>query len=90
VYLEAMACGLPVVACEGSGAAEVVIPDENGLLVAPGKAADLATAIGRLLGDDAWREQLARQARSYVVSEHDSELCLDRLEKLYLNVVDAR
>ena len=33
VYLEAMACGLPVIACAGSGAAEVVREGENGFLV---------------------------------------------------------
>ena len=35
VYLEAMACGLPVIACSGSGAAEVVQPGENGWPVPP-------------------------------------------------------
>ena len=32
VYLEAMACGLPVIACAGSGVAEIVVEGVNGLL----------------------------------------------------------
>jgi glycosyltransferase involved in cell wall biosynthesis len=59
--LEAMSCGLPVVACKDTGADDCVVPEENGLLV-PGRDADaLADAI-------AWshhhREDLLRMGRS--------------------------
>jgi len=55
VYLEAMRAGLPVVALDGTAAAEIVVPGETGLLVRPDSrdrtVADLARALSRLLGD---------------------------------------
>ena len=50
VYLEAMACGLPVIGCSGSGAAEVITPGVNGLLVPPHDRDALAGALRSLLG----------------------------------------
>ena len=73
VYLEAMACGLPVIACEGSGAAEVVVPDNNGLLVPPGDLSALVNALRRLLSDPEGREAMGARAREYVLAEADSK-----------------
>ena len=90
VYLEAMACGLPVIACAGSGAAEVVIPGENGLLTPPGDVDALAAALHQLLVDAALRTTLGEQARRYVLAEADSRVCIRRLESFYANVIAAR
>jgi glycosyltransferase involved in cell wall biosynthesis len=87
VCLEAMACGLPVVACAGAGAAEVVMPGENGLLVPPGDAAALADALGVLLSKPALREAMAARNRQYAQDVADSQLCLQRLEAFYASVV---
>lgn len=87
VYLEAMACGLPVIACEGSGSAEVVIPGENGLLVTPGDARALAAALGSLLADAEEREAMGRRARTYAERNADSQACLRKIEAFYLDVV---
>ncbi len=83
VYLEAMACGLPVIGCSGSGAAEVVVPDENGLLIPPGDVNALVAALRRLLSNAAEREAMGARARCYVLREADSEVCLRRLEAFY-------
>lgn len=83
VYLEAMACGLPVIACEGSGAAEVVRPGENGLLVPPGDVPALTAALRTLLENSAQREALSRAARKMALEEACSRSCLRTLESFY-------
>jgi glycosyltransferase involved in cell wall biosynthesis len=49
--LEAMAAGRPVVASRTGGVPELVVPEETGLLVAPGDPDALAAAIVRVLSD---------------------------------------
>jgi glycosyltransferase involved in cell wall biosynthesis len=83
VCLEAMACGLPVVACDGAGAAEVVTSGRNGFLVPPGDSEALAERLGTLLADSQTREHMAAHARDDVQREADSALCLRRLEAFY-------
>jgi glycosyltransferase involved in cell wall biosynthesis len=86
VYLEAMACGLPVVACSGSGASEVVDNGQNGFLVPPHDVDALTGALRRLLADYELRDQMGARARRFVVAEGDSRVCLDRLESFYRQV----
>lgn len=86
VYLEAMACGLPVIACSGSGASEVVRPGENGLLVPPGDVGSLAAALRELLSDPERRVSMGRTARRYVEAEADGRDCIRRLERFYADV----
>ena len=90
VYLEAMACGLPVIACAGSGAAEIVEHGERGLLVSPGDMESLVQALRRLLSDAAAREAMGARARDYVLAEADSEVCLGRIEAFYRAVTAGR
>lgn len=69
VTLEAMACGLPVVAAQATGAMSLVSDGENGLLVGPGDAAGFAAAVARIIGDAALRSGMgadgARRALAY-------------------------
>jgi glycosyltransferase involved in cell wall biosynthesis len=64
--LEAMACGLPVVATPVSGTAELVRHGENGLLVPSADPASLARAILRLMADESLREAQGREGRRLV------------------------
>ena len=63
VYVEAMACGCPVVASTSGGAAEAVTDGQTGILVPPGDVDATATAIDRLLADRDLRLQMGRAAR---------------------------
>lgn len=86
VYLEAMACGVPVVACSGSGVEETVDAD-CGMLVPPGDIDALADALLRLLRDPDLRERLGRAGRKRALAM-DSEACVDRIEAYYESVLE--
>jgi len=90
VYLEAMACGLPAVACSGSGAAEVVRHGENGMLIAPDDAEALVEAIDQLLSDPTERAAMGARARQSVLTTADSGDCLKKIESFYASVIVGR
>jgi len=66
--LEAMACGLPIVATDAQGLPDILANGEasGGLIVPKGDPAQLAVAIGRLESDLKLRQQLSRAARKRV------------------------
>jgi D-inositol-3-phosphate glycosyltransferase len=55
VALEAMACGVPVVAAAVGGLADTVVDGVTGVLVRPGRPKELASRVRRLLDDPALR-----------------------------------
>ena len=61
--LEAFQCGLPVVAARRGGIAELVEHEESGLLVEPRSAAEVESAIRRLLDEPELYRQLCEGAR---------------------------
>ena len=67
--VEALACGIPVIASRTGGLAEVVRDGVNGLLVEPGDPAEVRAALERL-EDDGLRGRLAGAARASV-ADHD-------------------
>ena len=83
VLMEAMASGLPVIASGIMGIPELVEPDRNGLLVAPGRADLLAEAIARLANDAAERQRLGELGRQKVLSEYDVVASAERLHDIF-------
>jgi glycosyltransferase involved in cell wall biosynthesis len=63
VVLEAMAMEVPVVATRIAGVPCLIEEGQNGLLVEPGSAEELAAAILRLIEDNGLRERLRQQGR---------------------------
>jgi glycosyltransferase involved in cell wall biosynthesis len=64
VFLEAMACGLPVVTTDVGGNAEVVCRPDLGALVPFGDRTALTEALTRALGRDWDRERIVSHARA--------------------------
>jgi glycosyltransferase involved in cell wall biosynthesis len=89
VPLEAMACGVPVVATGTGGSGEYLRDGENCLLFPPGDPVRLAMAVQRLARDPALRAKVlvggSRTAESYSL-----ERCADEIETLHLAAAGLR
>jgi glycosyltransferase involved in cell wall biosynthesis len=83
VNLEALACGLPVVASRIGGIPEFIEDGRNGLLFAPGNPEELAERLRRLYDDLELRLRLGREARSVALERHSSQSLLDEHLALY-------
>lgn len=60
VLLEAMSCGLPIIASDVGGIPEVVADGENGLLIPPGNVNAIIEAIHRLTNDSLLRSRISQ------------------------------
>lgn len=85
--VEAMACGLPVVAADAPGVPDILEEGEasGGLVVPRGDAAALALALGRVLDDEAWRHQLGKLARCRVENCFSPETIGQQLRNFLLS-----
>jgi D-inositol-3-phosphate glycosyltransferase len=68
--LEAMACGVPVVATAVGALADVVVPGVTGLLVPPGEPETLSRALHSLLLDETLRNEFAMAGRDRVTARY--------------------
>jgi len=88
--IEAMACGLPVIASGATSHPEVVSDGESGLLVEPGKSEGAARAILELARDPERQAVLGAAARERAVEHFGSNAMLDRYEAFLEEVVLQR
>lgn len=89
VAIEAMASRTPVVASAVGGLQFTVVPEETGLLAPAQDEAAFADAIARLLSNPEWCEQLGDNARDRVESLFSWEGVGDRLDSLYLELLNT-
>jgi len=73
-----MASGRPVVATARSGSDVARISLEGGLVVPPGDKDGFATAIRRLLNDEALRRELGASGRAYALANWERDAVLQR------------
>lgn len=67
VYLEAMACGKPIIGCEGQGIDEVVEHGKNGWLIPVNNLEHLVQGLSTLLSSTELRSQMGMAARQTVL-----------------------
>jgi N-acetyl-alpha-D-glucosaminyl L-malate synthase BshA len=88
VALEAMACGVPVVATAVGGVPELVPDGEAGFLLPLGDVAAMADAVVTLLTDPA-RWQAASAAAREVATRFSADRIVPRYEALYRRVLSS-
>ena len=71
VLMEAMACGLPVVASRLSGIPELVEDGRSGLLVPPGDPEALADTLARLYHEPETRQNMGQAGRDVILQTFD-------------------
>jgi glycosyltransferase involved in cell wall biosynthesis len=81
--LEAMAAGVPVVACAVGGIPEVVVDGVSGFLVAPGDKARLERALRRLLCERGVAGRIGAAGRESARLRFAPERALPQLEEIY-------
>lgn len=86
VFVEAWACGKPVIGGRINAVECVIREGEDGFLVPCREPAPLASAIERLLGDEALRTRLGRNGYAKVRAEHDWPMVTDKVHDIYERV----
>jgi glycosyltransferase involved in cell wall biosynthesis len=89
VYLEAMACGKPVIGGAHGGAPEVIEDGKTGYLVQHGDAAQLATAIETLLANPAMAEEMGRRGKQRVENEFRFSAFAKSLRKILRELCES-
>lgn len=87
--LEAMSCGMPVVATNIPGTNEAVVDGETGLLVPPKNPRALADGIIKLLGDENLRKKMGEAGRRRVEKEFSWDIVAGKIVKLYEDVLSG-
>jgi glycosyltransferase involved in cell wall biosynthesis len=81
--MEAMACGLPVLATDVGGTGEAVVDGENGRLVPAGDTAALAGALEELTADRHALRRMGEAARRTAAERFGVERMVDEVEAVY-------
>jgi D-inositol-3-phosphate glycosyltransferase len=89
VALEAMACGVPVVASAVGGMLDTVVHDVTGRLVRPKQPADVADAINHLLRDEFLRQSLGAAGRDRARARYSWDRIAADTLRIYDRLVPA-
>ncbi len=83
VYLEAMSCGKPVIACHGQGIDEIIHHGRNGWLIPVDGLTQLVQGLEFLLGDVQLRARIGEAARQTILSSLTLSHQAQNLLKVY-------
>ncbi|GAB3573145.1 hypothetical protein GCM10027406_01160 [Leifsonia lichenia] len=70
--IEALACGVPIVAFRAGGMRDLIVDGENGFLVEPGDIGAFAERVATLCSDPATRQRMAEAARASFLERYSA------------------
>lgn len=90
VFLEASACGKPVIAGRSGGIADAVVDGETGILVPPDSPETLAASICRVLTHKEYAERLGQQGRERAIQEFSWDAVAARVDRIIIAVASGK
>ena len=90
VVMQAGAMGLPAIVTDINGCNEIIVEGENGTIIPPKNSEALQAAMVKMLTDNAWRQQLQKQARPMIASRYDQQLVWDALLAEYQTLLQQK
>lgn len=90
VCLEAMGCGLPIVASHIGGIGEIIDDRVNGILVPPGDPNSLADGMIELLKNHELRESISKKAAAKILKDFDAKETALRVINHYQQVLNKK
>ncbi len=85
VIIEAMACGLAVIASDLAGVRKVFEDKKQGFLVEPGNIQDLKEKIEKIVADKNLRKEMSLSARELSEKKYSVNMMKEKLESLFIN-----
>ncbi len=87
-YLEAGACGKPVIAYGSGGVLDIIDHEKTGLLIPPGDITGIGDALIKILTDYKFAQQMGNRARDRIVKNFDRRVVNKRVwHLLHLNEI---
>ena len=89
VLLEAMSCGLPVIATNVRGNRDLISHGENGILVPAYSPKKMAEAVSSLMDDDTMRHKIGQNARNLIEKEYTWDKISNKMLECYKSLIEV-
>lgn len=83
--IEAMSCGIPVIASKIGGLEQMIINEENGLLVEEKNYLEIAKKMEFLYKNPKIREKISKNARKYVMEHHSHIVASKKYLEIFMS-----
>ncbi len=83
--IEAMSCGIPVIASDIGGLSQMIDNEKNGILVPEQNSKMLSEAIMKLYEDKNLQNKLSKNSRSYVLKNHSHIVAAKQYLDIFMN-----
>ncbi|MCB0737644.1 MAG: glycosyltransferase [Bacteroidetes bacterium] len=87
--MEALSCGIPVVAFNIGGVPDMVVPNKTGLLSELGHTEQMANNLTQILLDDTLQKEMAEGAREHVVDSYSENAISQQLLLKYSELLNG-
>jgi glycosyltransferase involved in cell wall biosynthesis len=90
VFIEAMACGTPVIGTTVGGIPDIIEDKVNGLLVPPGDSNAIADAILKILNDEELRIRFSKKGLMVVKEIFDWDKICEKIYNEYFHLINGK